>query len=47
MFAAVFAVGFAPSLPEIFVSKLLVGLSMGLLMTTYTLHVTGNAPDTL
>ncbi|KAH9231592.1 hypothetical protein K456DRAFT_1840614 [Colletotrichum gloeosporioides 23] len=45
--AASFALVFAPSLPILFVSKLLLGLSVGLSTATPPLYVTENAPAAL
>ncbi|KAM0546905.1 hypothetical protein ACHAO7_007595 [Fusarium culmorum] len=45
--AASFALVFAPSLPILFVSKLLLGLSVGLSTVTPPLYVTENAPAAL
>ncbi|KAH6869330.1 general substrate transporter [Thelonectria olida] len=45
--ASSFALVFAPSLPVLFVSKLLLGLSVGLSTVTPPLYVTENAPSAL
>ena len=45
--ASSFALVFAPSLPILFVSKLLLGLSVGLATVTPPLYVTENAPAAL
>ncbi|KAF5009772.1 hypothetical protein FDECE_4045 [Fusarium decemcellulare] len=45
--ASSFALVFAPSLPVLFVSKLLLGLSVGLSTVTPPLYVTENAPAAL